>query len=432
MKPSKFSIEVLRKTLLPFIACATFIAAPLGAYAQSDSYFAREVDDGVRERSKPEYSPLGISLGAFEVLPSLRVTPEYDSNIYASSSDAQSDFITTIAPSIVATTDWSRNELDAHAGVVSRLYASHGSEGTTDFDIGSGGRLDLSQGSDLTASLGYEHLTEPRTSEATVFSARTPVEYNLLTSNAGALQTLNRFQFNETVSYSRYSFNNNETFGGQPLPLDYRDDQQVTLSGRAAYAYDPNISFFIQGSHNERPYVHVDPSISLDRSSSGYEVTVGTNLQLTHLMKGELQVGYLQQDYKSSEFHTVAGPAAHGQIEYYVSPVITLTADVDRNIIDTADPVSVSALQTRGGIEADYEFRRNIILSARVAYEDDDYSGVDREDGRSTLSFSGSYLLNRGMSLSATYSYLNVDSIGADRGLNYEVNVLSLSLVLQR
>lgn len=425
------ALIALRK-LAPVITTCVLAVVAFDAHAQTSSYFDREEDLGVRERPKPEYSPAGIDVGSIQVLPSITITPEYDSNIYASSVDAQADFITTIAPSIVAATNWSRNELDAHASLVSRLYADHGDEGTTDFSIGGGGRFDLRKGYDLTASFGYAHLTEPRTSETTVLSARTPIEYDTVTAGAGALQTLNRFQFNENLGYVRYSFDNSETFDGQPLLLDYRNDQQVTLTGRAAYAFDPNISFFVLGSYDDRPYNHVDPAVSLDRSSSGFEVTVGTNFQLTHLMRGELRVGYLQQNYSSTEFHTVEGPAAHGQIEYYLTPVLTLTADVDRNILDTADPISVSALQTRGSLQADYEFRRNIILSARAAYEDDDYSGISRDDGRSTLSLSASYLLNRGLSLSATYSYLDVNSSGTESRLSYDVNVVSLSLVLQR
>ena len=172
--------------------------------------------------------------------------------------------------------------------------------------------------------------------------------------------------------------------------------------------------------------------MQFDRSSHGFEVTAGSSFQISHLLQGEVSAGFLNQDYVSSAFHRVDGPTVHGRVEYFMTPLTTLTFNAQRGIIDTGDPRSVSALQSSGRVQVDHELRRNIILSASLGYEDDNYTGIDRDDRRPNVSISGSYLLNRGISLAASYSYLDQKSSGSDRFPSYAVNVVSLSLVLQR
>lgn len=413
------------------LGCASGLVAT-STHAQSAIYYDQSASAGVRERLRPDYDPLGINVGAFQILPRLTISPQYDDNIFASQADRQSDFITAFAPAVSVRSDWSRNAVFANASAVSTVYAKHGEENTTDVDLQGGGRYDLFHGAFVTATAEYGHQTEPRTAEDTVQSSRDPIEYDFGRLSFGATQPLNRLSFNESVDYYKYSYQDTVTFSGAPLPQGYRDDQQITASGRAAYNYDADISVFFQASYNDRSYDEKPPEVLFDRSSHGYELTVGSNFQLSRLLQGELSVGFLNQEYSSSAFHHVDGPTVHGRIEYFVTPLTTLTFTAQRNVIDTGDPRSVSALQTYGRIEIDHELRRNIILSARAGYEDDDYTGIDRDDRRPNVSVSASYLLNRGISLAASYSYLDQESSGADRFPSYSVDVVSLSLVLQR
>ena len=413
------------------LGCSGGLAAT-AAHAQSAIYYDQDAGIGVRERLRPDYEPLGINVGAFQFLPRLTITPQYDDNIFATQSNKQSDFITAFAPAISVRSNWSRNAIYASASAVSTVYATHSVEDTTDVDLQGGGRYDLFRGSFVTASAEYGHQTEPRTAENTVQSARDPIEFDFGRLSVGATQPFNRLSFNESVDYYKYSYQDTVTFSGAPLPQGYRDDQQITVSGRASYNYDADISVFLQAAYNDRSYDEKPPEVDFDRSSHGYELTVGSTFQLSHLLRGELSVGFLNQDYVSSAFHHVDGPTVHGQVEYFLTPLTTLTFTAQRSVIDTGDPRSVSALQTYGRIEVDHELRRNVILSARAGYEDDDYTGIDRDDRRPNVSVSASYLLNRGISLAASYSYLDQESSGADRFPSYSVNVVSLSLVLQR
>jgi hypothetical protein len=191
------------------------------------------------------------------------------------------------------------------------------------------------------------------------------------------------------------------------------------------------VALFVSAQVNARRYDDMPPLASFDRDSSGYETTVGADFDITRLVRGQVQVGYLNQNYASSAFHTVSGPVVHAQVAYYFSGLTTFTVTADRQVIDAVDPVAVSFLQTRGGLQVDHELLRNVILSGRFSYETDNFTGEQRDDRRASASGSVTYLLNRHLGLTGEYSFLNEDSSGAARISSYVVNVVSLSLVFQ-
>lgn len=415
---------------LPF-AAALALCAPTLASAQSASYFDRNNAGGVLQRPRPDYQALGIDAGGFQVFPSLTLSPEYDDNIYAAPDDRASDLVTNISPSLQVRSNWSRDELDAFANLSSNIYANHSNESTTDYTVGGSGRLDILSQSSLNASFSYAHDTEARTSENTVNTASAPVQFDVISTSFGGVQTLNRLKFTESFNFERITYDDTTSFGGAPIPLNTLDGDIFQVTGRADYAINPQISLFLSAQANDRPYDDKPPVASLDRDSSGYETTIGADFDITRLVRGQVQVGYLAQNYASPLFRPVNGPTVHARVSYFLSGLTTLTFTADRQVIDAVDPVAVSFLQTRGGLQVDHELLRNVILSALVGYETDTFKGEERDDKRASASASVTYLLNRRVGLTGTYSFLNEDSAGADRIGPYTVNVLSLSLVLQ-
>ena len=401
------------------------------AFAQSGSYFDRNNAGGVLDRPRPDYQALGIDAAGFQIFPSLTVTPEYDDNIFVTTDDKRGDLITNIAPAVQARSNWSRDEVDAFANVSSNLYASHSTEDTTDYSVGASGRLDILTQSNVSGGFSFGTVTQPRTSEDTIGSADSPVQYKQASANIAGTQTLNRVQFSEGFNFQRITYDNTQDFFGNPIELSTLDSNVYQVFGRADYALSPQVALFVSGQVNDRRYDELPPVASFDRDSSGYETTVGADFDITRLVRGQVQVGYLNQDYTSSAFHTVSGPVVHASVAYYFSGLTTFTVTADRSVIDAVDPIAVSFLQTRGGFQVDHELLRNVLLSGRFSYETDDFTGEQRDDRRVSASGSVTYLLNRHLGLTGEYSFLNEDSSGASRIGNYAVNVVSLSLVFQ-
>jgi hypothetical protein len=417
-------MKLFRTLVLP-IACAL---APAAAMAQSANYFDRNNNVGVLDRPRPDYQALGIQAGSFYIFPTLTIAPEYDDNIFATSDDRIGDLITAVSPAVQVRSDWSRNAASFRAQSTSDIYAIHGGENTTDYSFAGSGRLDIGTASNLSAQLSYGRATIPRTSDNAITTTNTPVQYDSTSATGGGVQTLNRVRFTESVNFTRAVYDNTQQTATGPLSLTYLNGDSESASLRTDYALNPEFSVYVSGQVNNRSYDLKPPQVPLDRNSTGYEVLTGASFDITRLVRGQLGVGYLQQDYKS---YTVSGPAVNGNIEYFLSGLTTITLSGDRSVIDAINPSAVSLLQTRGSVTVDHELLRNVIISLRASYETDTFTGEQRTDDRASFSASGAYLLNRYVSLHLGYSFLNQTSTGAERGQDFDVNVISLSLVLQ-
>ncbi len=406
-------------------------ALPVAARAQSASYFDRNNNTSVMDRSRPDYQAAGVNLGAFQLFPSVTGTEAYNDNIFATTTGQVSDWITTINPSVDLRSNWSRNSLELTASDASNFYASRTSEDTNNYNVNLFGQLDTTFESNFSGGVGYSHAALPRTSEVTFGDTLKPVEYDGVNANVGAVQTLNRLRFSESVIFNRTAYANAEDELGNPLLFSQLDNNQIVANVRASWAIGPDIALFAAGAYNVRRYDDGPPLAPLDRNSSGYEATVGADFDITRLIRGQVQLGYLSQQYQSPVFHPVAGPDVHAKVEYFLSGLTTITLHADRSVVDVVDPVAVSFLQSQGGVQVDHELLRNVLLSARASYETDDFTGVQRTDQRTTASLRGTYLMNRRLGLTAAYSLIDLQSSGAARIGSYDANVVSLSLVFQ-
>ncbi len=421
-----------RRIAASLLACGLGCAAATGAARAQTAEQTVDVEDvGVRERPRPEYQALGLHLGAFQVFPQVVITPEYDDNIYASETNPTGDFVTAITPSVRVQSTWSRHELDGYARVVSNIFANNSGEGTTNYALGGHGRLDILDNSNLEASFNYAHSTEPRTSENTINDARDPVQYDVVSGRFGGSHTFNRLTLSGGVDVARYDYQDTVLFSGAPLSQAYRNETTTGVDGRASYQLSPAVSFFGSLRYDRRDYDQKPPLTPFDRTSDGVEGTVGVSLELTRLLRGNFEVGYFNRNYAQVGYPQVNGPAVHGRLEYFFTPLTTFTFTANRQVIDAADPRAISFTQSQVGVQVDHELRRNIILSGQAGYEYNDFTGVDRQDSRPSLSVSATYLLNRHVGVTAGYSYINQDSSGIARDRNFTVNLVSLSIVLQ-
>ena len=80
-----------------------------------ESYYPTNAPVGVRERARPDYAALGIPLGAFELYPTLLITPQYDDNIFVADHGRTSDLITAVSPSLTLASNWARNAVSARS-----------------------------------------------------------------------------------------------------------------------------------------------------------------------------------------------------------------------------------------------------------------------------------------------------------------------------
>ena len=432
--PKLFAFTIVAVLAMPLFARAQSVTPATGnlnlAPIDQTSMFARDRDVSVRERARPDYQAAGIPVGSLTFFPKIEGDIEYNDNIYATSTGEVSDEIFRIKPQAMLESNWSRHFVDLYGSATANEYANHTTENTTDWDLGSDGRLDIVRGSDLRIGAEASKLTVPRTSAGSPFDALRPVQYYYDAAYLIAEREVNRIKMSFKGDWDRYDYFNVPAIGGGTIIETDQNHDQFDADGRVDYALSPATAWFAELDGNWRPY-HLPGILTPARTSNGITALTGANFEITNLIRGEIGVGYLRQDYQSAAYKTVGGLALRGKLEWFPTELTTVTVTGTRSVQDAAVLGAGGYLTTDFGAQVDHELLRNVILTADATYGHDTYNGVDRTDNRYTAGISATYLLNRRVGLNAGYVYFKQTSSGVDHGGTFAVNRLMAGVVLQ-
>lgn len=383
-----------------------------------------QVDQGnvaVMSRTHADYDPKGIPAGAFRLYPSLTLAAEWNDNVFAQENNKTSDIVFSVRPYISAQSNWGRHSLQASLGAVTTSHREASNDDVTDWDAAADARLDLFH--DTTFGFGgfYQDLHESRT--AAESGPLTPTseltEYTVANGHLTASTVLSRFRISGRVDETKYDFKNNGA--------EFRSHKETAGSVRVDYALSPDTRLVGQVGANKRSY-DVDPT----RDSKGSDALVGVNTKLTHVINGEVLVGYTEQKYDDPAAGKVSGLAVRGRVEWLPTQLTTVTFTGSREILDTGVAGANGVLSTREGVRVDHELLRNVILTAGVAVTQADYQGaINRSDDWVDADIGATYLMNRNVGITAAYYYGDYSSDGADAGRNYNVNRFMVSVKLR-
>ncbi|MFC3069212.1 outer membrane beta-barrel protein [Phenylobacterium soli] len=397
------------------------------------SNFQRDRNISVRQRPHPGYEALGLREGAFMVWPKLNTTVEYNSNVFAQDSNAQSDTVWHIAPELDISSNWSRHELDAWARATINRYSDFSSENTNDVEVGTQGRLDVMRNAQINAGADYIRATEPRTAPTSQGLAH-PTQYDLTTAYLSGAREFNRLRLSGRLDAQNFIYLNRS---GNPQQHD-RDHALYIATERADYAISPDTAWFVQVSENKRDYrLAATPGVLVtypffeNRDSKGVQVLTGANFEISALMRGEIGIGYMKQDYDNPRFNKISGLGANAQLEWFPTQLTTVTFTGSRTIEDAGILGASGYLSTNVGAQVDHELLRNVVLSANASYGNDDYRGADRKDKRYAAGVSATYLFNRAVGVTVGYNHFKQDSSGANGSGNFNVDKVGATLTLQ-
>ena len=448
------------KVLGGLCACALMIAsgyavaqipAPVPAYPGNALGPAAVGPEGqtVMTRPRPDYDPLGIRLGSFIVHPTLGVTGTYDSNVFATPSGTKSDFYATETPGVTVNSDWNRHSLAFTATGQFKQYATQTTENVNNAATDLRGRYDISNGQYFIADGGYALQHEDRASPDSTVNQRQPTEYHVTGAYLAYVHELTRIGLRVDGTATSYDFNSQFTNTGILVPENDRDRIEYVLAPRVSYEFIPGYQAFVRGVGNIRRYnqqdqtlLHPDPGDfriqdqSARRNSAGYEVDVGTAIEVTRIITAEIYAGFLHQEYQSPLFPNVNGLAYGGNLLWNVTPLTSLKGSFSQSVAETtlvvlAPTIAPTALnpipqaaasasyETNVQLTAEHELLRNVLLTASVGYVRDDYKGIVRVDDTYGGAVGARYLMNRNIRLTADLSYSkrdsNVPGAGYDR-----------------
>ena len=363
----------------------------------------------VGQRGRPDYDPLGIRQGGFIIHPSLSLAGVYDSNIFATSTGAISDFYTDLAPSISVNSDWNRHAIGASFSEESKLYASHSSENVNNFNANAGGRYDIENQVYLLGAAAYTLTHEDRSSPNALFG-KNPTEYKQSIGYLGYVHQPGRLGFRVDGTLTSYDYNNTARGDGTTIDQQFRDRIEYVIAPRVSYEIIPGYRAFARFVGNDRQYNAIDPNVGAKRNSHGYEFDAGTAVEITRLITGEIYAGYLHQDYESAKLKSPTGVAFGGNIIWNITPLWSVKGSASQSVAETdvVNQVGVpasSSSETNFTVTVEHELLRNLIVSGNAAYIHDQYNGISRVDDTFAFGAGARYLMNRNIHLTADITY---------------------------
>lgn len=425
-------MKKLEVSLAVIAAVFGWVAIDAPAAAQDGDNFSRDRNQSVRGRAKPEYDARGVRLGGFMAYPELTIAAEYNDNIFATNLNPQEDLVTHVRGRLDITSNWSTHELNFRLDSPSRFYSDFDENNTTDVIGAVDGRLDVYRDFNLFGGVEYGDMTEPLSSSPTAQPLREPIEYVRASANVGAVKAFNRLRVSGEARYGDYDFEDGFLFDDTPVDQDDRDRSVIEFGVRADYALSPMTALFVAVGANERNYKLDPPDVIVDRDSTGYEVLAGADFDIARLVRGEIGVGYLSQEYDDPSVGDTNGLALRSRIEWFPDELVTVTFGAAREVADAGAFGASSYVSNNATFAIDYEWRRNVVFGMRADYSVDDYNGIDREDRRWDAVATGDYLIDRNAALFFELGHYEQESDGAQFGRDYDIDRVVVGIKLRR
>ncbi len=390
--------------------------------------------EAVLDRQGDIYEPQGVRTGLFLLYPKVDVKETGKSNIYATSSNRVSDWITTISPSLFFRSDMSRNALNLKLGADVNRYLNHGDENFTDFELGADGRIDVTRDGKITGGGSFKKQHEDRGSPDSSTADKQQIEYDVLNGFLGASHQLNRVVMKLDGSVDQYSYHDSVHVDGTTVSNGDRDRNEFNESLRVGYEFQSWYQVFVQGGMNQKNY-RERPSL-LFRDSKGYDAVVGTALDISGLINGDLYVGYMGQKYSDNRLTDTSGYKAGSTLRWLPTRLTAVLTSFSRTIKETTDVQCSGYVSTHYGVSVDHEFLRNMIFSGRIGMTRNDYQPaaaytdfVSRKDDIANDGLGVKYKLNGNYWLSVDYDLTNRSSNIA--GSDYRNHQIMVKLTSQ-
>lgn len=393
------------------------------------SAFGRDRNVSVMERPHPEYDPVPIDLGVLELTPSLAIGTGYDDNLYAVNSPRIGDAYLHIVPRLKLVRPSPNLRLTLNGQADLTRYASRITENQTNYRFDGSAHYVISNETTFDLSLLHGRFAQERTEPDSPALVQRPIRFTISEATGTVTQVFNRLRLRGVFDIENRNYRDGRDALGAVVDEDFRDRTTVTGTGIAEYALSPSISLFGAGSYNIRDYrTRIGPVPA--RDSQGYEIALGSSFELGAKIRGSLRAGYLKQNYRDPFFADIGGLLVRGDVEYFLTPLVTLTATIDRRVNETGILGAAGYLSTTTTLRADYELLRNLILSASVEKEARNFNNIDRDDDRWTYRASGTYRLSPRITLRADVLRRSQSSVGTVLGREFEKTRVSFGVTL--
>lgn len=350
----------------------------------------RRPSPALPERAPETMDPTGARFGSFIFLPSAEFSTAFDSNVFASSQDEESDFIFSLIPALRVRSDLgSPLRLNFDMIGVANRYADNDSEDTEGFLLSHDGSWEipaLGELSFLRWGLVHSRDWQDRGSVEDVTSGA--AEPTIVHSTLGFLG----FQFkpgplsiSPRVSARYVDVDDVEAADGSTINNDDRDRWIYREGVRVGYEFIRGYEGYIRTTLNQRRYEDTPDDNGFNRDSDGWEAVAGARIGLTEVTNFDVYAGYISQNYDDPNLPKVDGLSFGGQLNWSPSREWQLAGSITRDVEETVLTDFAGYLATTYAVSVGYQLFPALRLDARLSYSTFDFeqipgSGADDRD----------------------------------------------------
>ncbi|MDD2324655.1 MAG: outer membrane beta-barrel protein [Alphaproteobacteria bacterium] len=357
--------------------------------------------ESVLEHPRPDYDPVPVDIGSFELYPTLELGSAIDSNLYVTPNDERTDAIGTIRPIVNLFSDWSRHALAVTVFGDSNYYSQRPDENYNNMVFDTNGRYDIAADTWVAARGGYQRLAETRTSiNASNGEVPTTLGYGKL--GTSFYRGVGAVKLSVDYDYSRFDYDDTPADGGV-IDGSVRNRNEHKAMGKVGYQVSGNLKPYVRGSYNVRNYDHNDA-----RNSDGYETVAGVEADFGGITSVDVFAGWMEQYYDdfTGGKKDLSSPRIGGRVDWNVTGKTSVVLEADRTVEETVLPEYNSYYQTGGSVTVTHELLRNVLLEGDLGYSHYDFNGTgDREDDGFFSGVGARYLINRSLYTDLFYNY---------------------------
>ena len=376
----------------------------------------------VSGRLEPGLRPVPITWKGFQIYPLLRVTERYDSNIFATENNEESDFVTIINPSVLVRKNVGRHHFGFVLDADAKKFAKNSDADNINFKTRLNGVLEARHDITFPFEVSYTVGHEKRGQNLSANFTTEPIEFRTFGSAFGITYNPNRLALSLVGRYNHVEFDDGKNSAGQTVIRSDADRSLMEVEARAAYDILPNYKPFVSVSYTNTDYENGDfqnGSFSgPERDSQSVSLLAGWDFAYKGLVEGYLGAGYGRRNYDSNAIEDVNSARVAGNISWNMTKKATLNLALRREIAEDNQILNAAVL-TQGRLKLDYEFLHNLFLDAFVDKALADFQESSREDEVFSLGTGLRYVINPRYSVSGHYDFKaresNVPGLDFDR-----------------
>lgn len=366
------------------------------------------------------YTPTGIRVGSFVVLPQLEVGSLFSSNLLRTSTRPQSDIAGTVLPEVRIVSNWRRHAIELRGRGTLSAFADLASENDRAYTLEARGRYDISRRISIEALTSRDVAQESRSSVDALqgLGQRTTVTTDTLAATYN--QRFNRLslQLRGSVIEQRYD-NPDQSGAGTFAAVGNRDVRTTEEAARTTWEFKPTLLAFSEIAINQRDYAAVSSSDGILRNSAGERYRLGIGFGSTsQTLRGEIALGYGRQRPDDRRLVEIDGFLVDATVAFRMSAFTSLLATARTDFTETTLASSPGALSRSFTGELRHTLRRNLIATGTIAVSLLDYRGVSLSERETTTGLGLEYFADRDLVLFGGWRHIALDSSDAARNFN--------------